>query len=179
MCEYLIIIKSVLIITHNIKNTRIGEIMKTFEIEISLPAQGHFPKTESFETSDITQIQEKFYSIQWRRIFITQLQLENAEVSFAVVDVDTQQYLHIQLNTQSTNVEPAFLIDSNIQCIVENKEFFGMFTRKKNYEVIYKNLSQNQVFEQLDLFLNGQIEKMTEQYKQLLHKKMLQEQRMT
>ena len=52
-----------------------------------------------------------------------------------------------------------------------------MFTRKKQYEVIYKNLSQNQVSEQLDLFLNGQIVEMTEQYKQLLHKKMLQEQR--
>ena len=151
--------------------------MKTFEIEINLPAQGHFSRTESFETQDIMLIQEKFYSIQWRRIFFTQLQLENSEISFAVVDVDTQQYLHIQLNTQSTKAEPVFQIDSNIQFIVENKEFFGMFTRKKQYEVIYKNLSQNQVSEQLDLFLNGHIEEMTEQYKQLLHKKMLQVQR--
>ena len=151
--------------------------MKTFEIEINLPAQGHFPRKESFETHDITQIQGKFYSIQWRRIFLTQLQLENSEISFAVVDIDTQQYLHIQLNTQSTKAEPVFEIDSNIQFIVENKEFFGMFTRKKQYEVIYKNLNQNQVSEQLDLFLNGHIEEMTEQYKQLLHKKMLQVQR--
>ena len=153
--------------------------MKTFEVEISLPAQGHFSRTESFETTDVTQIQAKFYSIQWRRIFLTQLQLENEEVSFAVVDIDTQQYLAIQLNTQSTKAEPVFQIDSNIQMIVENKEFFGMFTRKKQYELIYKNLTQSQVSEQLDLFLRGDIEQMTEQYKQLLHKKMLQEHRMT
>ena len=109
---------------------------------------------------------------------MTQIQLQNTETSFAVVDTDTQQYLHIQLNTQSTKADPVFQIESNIQLVIENKEFLGFITRKKKYDVVYKNLNQNQVSEQLGLFLNGQIESMTDQYKQLVHKKMLQEQRL-
>ena len=167
-----------LLIIHNIKNSRMGVIMKIFEVEISLPMQNESSNTKSFETGDINQIQAAFYNINWRRIFLTQIQLQNTETSFAVVDTDTQQYLHIQLNTQSTKADPVFQIDSNIQLVIEDKEFLGFITRKKKYDVVYKNLNQNQVSEQLGLFLNGQIESMTDQYKQLVHKKMLQEQRL-
>jgi len=82
------------------------------------------------------------------------------------------------LNTHSSKADPVFQIDSNIQLVVESKEFLGFLTRKKKYDVVYKNLNQAQVSDQLSLFLNGQIEEMTEQYRQLMHKKMLQEHRL-
>ncbi|KAF1025638.1 MAG: hypothetical protein GAK29_01793 [Acinetobacter bereziniae] len=148
--------------------------MRKFEVEISLPAQA----VESFETEDIEHVQAKFYAIHWRRLFLTQLQAANSDISFAVQDTDTEFYLHIQLNTQSSKVEPVFQIDSNIQLTVESKEFLGFLTRKKKYDVVYKNLNQTQVSEQLSLFLKGQIDEMTEQYRQLMHKKMLQEHRL-
>ncbi|AXQ23347.1 hypothetical protein BEN71_15265 [Acinetobacter wuhouensis] len=146
--------------------------MSKFEVEINLPEQN----TQSFETDDINQIQAKFYAINWRRIFMSPL--NKTEISFAVLNTETQQYLDIQLNTQSSQSEPVFQVESNIQVVTENKEFLGLLTRKKNYDLVYKNLNQAKVSEQLDLFLKENVEAMTEQYKQLLHKKKLQEQRL-
>ncbi len=146
--------------------------MSKFEVEINLPEQN----TTSFETDDIHQIQAKFYAINWRRIFMSPL--HGTEISFAVLNTETQQYLDIQLNTQSNQSEPVFQIESNIQVVTENKEFLGFLTRKKNYDLVYKNLNQTKLSEQLDLFLKENVEAMTEQYKQLLHKKKLQEQRL-
>ena len=148
--------------------------MRKFDVEISLPSQA----VESFEAEDIEQIRAKFYAINWRRLFLTQLQVADSDISFAIQDTETELYLHIQLNTQSSKAEPVFQIDSNIQLTVESKEFLGFLTRKKKYDVVYKNLNQTQVSEQLSLFLNGQIDAMTEQYRQLMHKKMLQEHRL-
>ena len=148
--------------------------MRKFEVEINLPAQD----IVSFEAEDIEQIRAKFYAINWRRLFLTQGQVENSDISFAVQDTETELYLHIQLNTHSSKADPVFQIDSNIQLVVESKEFLGLLTRKKKYDVVYKNLNQSQVSEQLSLFLNGQIEEMTEQYRQLMHNKMLQEHRL-
>ena len=148
--------------------------MRKFDVEISLPSQA----VESFEAEDIEQIRANFYAINWRRLFLTQLQAADSDISFAVQDTETELYLHIQLNTQSSKAEPVFQIDSNIQLTVESKEFLGFLTRKKKYDVVYKNLNQTQVSEQLSLFLNGQIDAMTEQYRQLMHKKMLQEHRL-
>lgn len=146
--------------------------MSKFEVEINLPEQN----TQSFETDDINQIQAKFYAINWRRLFMSPL--NKTEISFAVLNTETQQYLDIQLNTQSSQSEPVFQVESNIQVVTENKEFLGLLTRKKNYDLVYKNLNQAKVSEQLDLFLKENVEAMTEQYKQLLHKKKLQEQRL-
>ncbi|AYO55444.1 hypothetical protein [Acinetobacter wuhouensis] len=146
--------------------------MSKFEVEINLPEQN----TQSFETDDINQIQAKFYAINWRRIFMSPL--NKTEISFAILNTETQQYLDIQLNTQSSQSEPVFQVESNIQVVTENKEFLGLLTRKKNYDLVYKNLNQAKVSEQLDLFLKENVEAMTEQYKQLLHKKKLQEQRL-
>ncbi len=148
--------------------------MSKFEVEINLPGQN----TISFEIDDIDQIQAKFYGINWRRIYLSSLQANGAEISFAVLNTETQQYLDIQLNAQSNQTEPVFQIESNIQVVTENKEFLGFLTRKKHHDLIYKNLNQAKVSEQLSLFLNEEIEVMTEQYRQLLHKKKLQEQRL-
>lgn len=148
--------------------------MRKFEVEIDLPAQS----LEEFETSDISYIHAKFCAINWRRLFLMQSHAKDAEVSFAVLDTDTEQYLQIQLNLQANNADPVFEIQSNIQVITENKEFLGFFTRKKKQDLVYKNLTQAQVAEQLSLFLHGQVNEMSEQYKQLLHRKMLQEHRL-
>lgn len=148
--------------------------MSKFEVEITLPEQN----TISFETDDINQIQAKFFAINWRRIFLSPLQMKGTEISFAVLNTETQQYLDIQLNIQSNQSEPVFEVESNIQIIMENKEFLGFLTRKKNYDLVYKNVNQNKVSEQLNLFLNEKVDMMTEQYQQLLHKKKLQEQRL-
>lgn len=148
--------------------------MRKFEVEIDLPAQ----ELEEFETGDIRYIHAKFYGINWRRLFLMQAQVKNAEVSFAVLDIDTEQYLQVQLNLQANNAEPVFEIQSNIPVMTENKEFLGFFTRKKKQDLVYKNLTQTQVAEQLSLFLHGQVTEMSEQYKQLLHRKMLQEHRL-
>ena len=91
--------------------------MSKFEVEINLPEQN----TQSFETDDINQIQAKFYAINWRRIFMSPL--NKTEISFAVLNTETQQYLDIQLNTQSSQSEPVFQVESNIQVVTENKEF--------------------------------------------------------
>lgn len=148
--------------------------MKFFGVEISLPGT----ELGSFETEDIGQIQAKFHSIQWRRLLLSQLQEKNTEVYFAVQDLDTDEYLQIRLITDSTRAEPVFQIDSNIQFEIANKEFFGFLTRKKTYDIVYKNINHSQVLDQLNLFLDGNLDDMKEQYRQLLHKKKLQEQRL-
>ena len=54
--------------------------MRKFEVEINLPAQD----IVSFEAEGIEQIRAKFYAINWRRLFLTQGQVENSDISFAV-----------------------------------------------------------------------------------------------
>ena len=151
--------------------------MKNFEVEITLSEGNGAEQTESFESQDINLILRKFFNINWRRQLLKQLQQMESESTFSVMDVETEQYISITLNAHSTQTEPQFHIDSNIEFSVVSKELLGLLKRTKNYTVIYKNLNQSQVVEQLSVFLDGQVDSMIEHYKQLLHKKSLQEYR--
>ena len=151
--------------------------MKNFEVEITLSEGNGAEQTESFESQDINLILRKFFNINWRRQLLKQLQQMESESTFSVMNVDTEQYISITLNAHSTQTEPQFHIDSNIEFSVVSKELLGLLKRTKNYTVIYKNLNQSQVVEQLSIFLDGQVDSMIEHYKQLLHKKSLQEYR--
>ena len=151
--------------------------MKNFEVEITLSEGNGAEQTESFESQDINLILRKFFNINWRRQLLKQLQHIQSESTFSVMDVETEQYISIKLNAHSTQTEPQFHIDSNIEFSVVSKELLGLLKRTKNYTVIYKNLNQSQVVEQLSVFLDGKIDSMIEHYKQLLHKKSLQEYR--
>jgi len=151
--------------------------MKNFEVEITLSEGNGAEQTESFESQDINLILRKFFNINWRRQLLKQLQQMESESTFSVMNVDTEQYISITLNAHSTQTEPQFHIDSNIEFSVVSKELLGLLKRTKNYTVIYKNLNQSQVVEQLSVFLDGQVDSMIEHYKQLLHKKSLQEYR--
>ena len=151
--------------------------MKNFEVEITLSEGNGAEQTESFESQDINLILRKFFNINWRRQLLKQLQQMESESTFSVMNVETEQYISITLNAHSTQTEPQFHIDSNIEFSVVSKELLGLLKRTKNYTVIYKNLNQSQVVEQLSVFLDGQIDSMIEHYKQLLHKKSLQEYR--
>ena len=151
--------------------------MKNFEVEITLSEGNGAEQTESFESQDINLILRKFFNINWRRQLLKQLQQMESESTFSVMDVETEQYISITLNAHSTQTEPQFHIDSNIEFSVVSKELLGLLKRTKNYTVIYKNLNQSQVVEQLSVFLDGHVDSMIEHYKQLLHKKSLQEYR--
>ena len=151
--------------------------MKNFEVEITLSEGNGAEQTESFESPDINLILRKFFNINWRRQLLKQLQQMESESTFSVMNVETEQYISITLNAHSTQTEPQFHIDSNIEFSVVSKELLGLLKRTKNYTVIYKNLNQSQVIEQLSVFLDGQVDSMIEHYKQLLHKKSLQEYR--
>ena len=151
--------------------------MKNFEVEITLSEGNGAEQTESFESQDINLILRKFFNINWRRQLLKQLQQMESESTFSVMNVETEQYISITLNAHSTQTEPQFHIDSNIEFSVVSKELLGLLKRTKNYTVIYKNLNQSQVVEQLSVFLDGKIDSMIEHYKQLLHKKSLQEYR--
>ena len=151
--------------------------MKNFEVEITLSEGNGAEQTESFESQDINLILRKFFNINWRRQLLKQLQQMESESTFSVMNVETEQYISITLNAHSTQTEPQFHIDSNIEFSVVSKELLGLLKRTKNYTVIYKNLNQSQVVEQLSIFLDGQVDSMIEHYKQLLHKKSLQEYR--
>lgn len=151
--------------------------MKNFEVEITLSEGNGAEQTESFESQDINLILRKFFNINWRRQLLKQLQQMESESTFSVMNVETEQYISITLNAHSTQTEPQFHIDSNIEFSVVSKELLGLLKRTKNYTVIYKNLNQSQVIEQLSVFLDGQVDSMIEHYKQLLHKKSLQEYR--
>ncbi|MEG0342419.1 MAG: hypothetical protein RR633_09550 [Acinetobacter sp.] len=151
--------------------------MKNFEVEITLSEGNGAEQTESFESQDINLILRKFFNINWRRQLLKQLQQMESESTFSVMNVDTEQYISITLNAHSTQTEPQFHIDSNIEFSVVSKELLGLLKRTKNYTVIYKNLNQSQVVEQLSVFLDGHVDSMIEHYKQLLHKKSLQEYR--
>ena len=151
--------------------------MKNFEVEITLSEGNGAEQTESFESQDINLILRKFFNINWRRQLLKQLQQMESESTFSVMNVETEQYISITLNAHSTQTEPQFHIDSNIEFSVVSKELLGLLKRTKNYTVIYKNLNQSQVIEQLSVFLGGQVDSMIEHYKQLLHKKSLQEYR--
>ncbi|MFN3073088.1 hypothetical protein ACK1JC_05610 [Acinetobacter sp. TY2] len=151
--------------------------MKNFEVEITLSEGNGAEQTESFESQDINLILRKFFNINWRRQLLKQLQQMESESTFSVMNVETEQYISITLNAHSTQTEPQFHIDSNIEFSVVSKELLGLLKRTKNYTVIYKNLNQSQVVEQLSVFLDGQVDSMIEHYKQLLHKKSLQEYR--
>ena len=151
--------------------------MKNFEIEINLPEGNGAEQTENFESEDTNLILRKFFNINWRRQLLKQLQQAQSESAFSVMNIDTEQYISIKLNAHSTQTEPQFHIDSNIEFSVVNKELLGLWKRTKNYTIIYKNLNQSQVVEQLSLFLDGHVDSMIEHYKQLLHKKSMQESR--
>ncbi|MGR3978555.1 hypothetical protein FW754_12975 [Acinetobacter sp. 1207_04] len=151
--------------------------MKNFEVEITLSEGNGAEQTESFESQDINLILRKFFNINWRRQLLKQLQQMESESTFSVMNVETEQYISITLNAHSTQTEPQFHIDSNIEFSVVSKELLGLLKRTKNYTVIYKNLNQSQVVEQLSVFLDGHVDSMIEHYKQLLHKKSLQEYR--
>ena len=151
--------------------------MKNFEVEITLSEGNGAEQTESFESQDINLILRKFFNINWRRQLLKQLQQMESESTFSIMNVETEQYISITLNAHSTQTEPQFHIDSNIEFSVVSKELLGLLKRTKNYTVIYKNLNQSQVVEQLSIFLDGQVDSMIEHYKQLLHKKSLQEYR--
>ena len=151
--------------------------MKNFEVEITLSEGNGAEQTESFESQDINLILRKFFNINWRRQLLKQLQQMESESTFSIMNVETEQYISITLNAHSTQTEPQFHIDSNIEFSVVSKELLGLLKRTKNYTVIYKNLNQSQVVEQLSVFLDGQVDSMIEHYKQLLHKKSLQEYR--
>ena len=153
--------------------------MTNFEIEIKLPEGTGQTETESFEMHDTNQILGKFFAIHWRRQLLKQLQYTQSETSFSVLNIDSQQYLSIQLNAHTDKAEPQFNVESNIEFTVVNKELLGLLTRKKNYTIVYKNLNQSQASEQLASFLKGDIDGMIEHYKQLLHKKSLQEYRIS
>ncbi|MFW2147516.1 hypothetical protein ACK2M2_05165 [Acinetobacter sp. TY1] len=151
--------------------------MKNFEVEITLSEGNGAEQTESFESQDINLILRKFFNINWRRQLLKQLQQMESESTFSIMNVETEQYISITLNAHSTQTEPQFHIDSNIEFSVVSKELLGLLKRTKNYTVIYKNLNQSQVVEQLSVFLDGHVDSMIEHYKQLLHKKSLQEYR--
>ena len=166
-----------LLINNNIKNHGWDRTMQNFDVEISLPTRENFSAVETFQSDDVHFILSKFYNINWRRQLLNQLQLEQAESYFALSNATTGQYIQISLNALSTRAEPEFNIDSNIELITQSKEFLGLFTRTKKQDVIYKNLIQVQVSEQLSLFVNGEIQAMTEQYQELMHKRMMQQYR--
>lgn len=145
--------------------------MKNFEVEITL-SEGNGRANGSFESQDINLILRKFFNINWRRQLLKQLQQMESESTFSVMNVDTEQYISITLNAHSTQTEPQFHIDSNIEFSVVSKELLGLLKRTKNYTVIYKKFKSKskKLLNNFLVFLDGQVDSMIEHYKQLLLK---------
>ncbi|MCG7222286.1 hypothetical protein [Acinetobacter sp. AG3] len=129
------------------------KIMNKFEIQIQYPNHTDEREMEQ-ESLDIAEILAKFESISWRRQRVLQLQLDGRNTIFTVLNSVSEAFLKITLNAYAKSEDFEFKIESNIKLIFQQRELFGLMTRKNKEVFAIKHSTLEQVKASLTAFLN-------------------------
>lgn len=144
--------------------------MNQFELKIRYPHQMNRNEIDAMGTFDLTTILSKFDEMSWRQQLVRQLQLNGADTSFIVTDLDTDQTLAITLDAYAKSQQLEFKLDSDLVVIVPKKDVFGLVTRKTKETIAFKQLSLARAKDYLIAFLNRDIAILEEKYKDNLSK---------
>lgn len=144
--------------------------MNQFELKIRYPHQMNRNEIDAMGTFDLTTILSKFEEMSWRQQLVRQLQLNGADTSFIVTDLDTDQTLAITLDAYAKSQQLEFKLDSDLVVIVPKKDVFGLVTRKIKETIAFKQLSLARAKDYLIAFLNRDIAILEEKYKDNLSK---------
>ncbi|OTG64790.1 hypothetical protein [Acinetobacter silvestris] len=144
--------------------------MKKFNLEIRYPHHLSEHDAEQFGQMDGIDVLIKFDGIKWRQQQIRQLQTDGANASFTVTDQTSKQSLRLTLNGYSKTNQLEFKIESDIQVIHHQKDLFGLITRKTKDYIAFKQLSLTTVRMDLLDFLEGRIEVLEKNYKNISKK---------
>ncbi|MEB6480989.1 hypothetical protein [Acinetobacter vivianii] len=144
--------------------------MNQFELKIRYPHQMNRNEIDAMGTFDLTTILSKFEEMSWRQQLVRQLQLNGADTSFIVTDLDTDQTLAITLDAYAKSQQLEFKLDSDLVVIVPKKDVFGLVTRKTKETIAFKQLSLARAKDYLIAFLNRDIAILEEKYKDNLSK---------
>ena len=127
--------------------------MNKFEIQIQYPNHTDEREMEQ-ESLDIAEILAKFESISWRRQRVLQLQLDGRNTIFTVLNSVSEAFIKITLNAYAKSEDFEFKIESNIKLIFQQRELFGLMTRKNKEVFAIKHSTLEQVKASLTAFLN-------------------------
>lgn len=144
--------------------------MNQFELKIRYPHQMNRNEIDAMGTFDLTTILSKFDEMSWRQQLVRQLQLNGADTSFIVTNLDTDQTLAITLDAYAKSQQLEFKLDSDLVVIVPKKDVFGLVTRKTKETIAFKQLSLARAKDYLIAFLNRDIVILEEKYKDNLSK---------
>ncbi|OTG83930.1 hypothetical protein [Acinetobacter sp. ANC 4648] len=144
--------------------------MKKFNLDVRYPHHLNENDAEQFGKMNGIDALIKFDGINWRQQQVRQLQMDGASASFTVTNQISKQSLRLTLNGYSKTSQLEFKIDSDIQIIVQQKDLFGLITRKTKDYITFRQLSLTTVRTYLIDFLDGQIEVLEEYYKNSLKK---------
>ncbi|ENU91178.1 hypothetical protein F971_03316 [Acinetobacter vivianii] len=144
--------------------------MNQFELKIRYPHQMNRNEIDAMGTFDLTTILSKFEEMSWRQQLVRQLQLNGADTSFIVTDLDTDQTLAITLDAYAKSQQLEFKLDSDLVVIVPKKDVFGLVTRKTKDTIAFKQLSLARAKDYLIAFLNRDIVILEQKYKDNLSK---------
>lgn len=144
--------------------------MNQFELKIRYPHQMNRNEIDAMGTFDLTTILSKFEEMSWRQQLVRQLQLNGADTSFIVTDLDTDQTIAITLDAYTKSQQLEFKLDSDLVVIVPKKDVFGLVTRKTKETIAFKQLSLARAKDYLIAFLNRDIAILEEKYKDNLSK---------
>lgn len=144
--------------------------MNQFELKIRYPHQMNRNEIDAMGTFDLTTILSKFGEMSWRQQLVRQLQLNGADTSFIVTDLDTDQTIAITLDAYAKSQQLEFKLDSDLVVIVPKKDVFGWVTRKTKETIAFKQLSLARAKDYLIAFLNRDIAILEEKYKDNLSK---------
>lgn len=144
--------------------------MNQFELKIRYPHQMNRNEIDAMGTFDLTTILSKFEEMSWRQQLVRQLQLNGADTSFIVTDLDTDQTIAITLDAYAKSQQLEFKLDSDLVVIVPKKDVFGLVTRKTKETIAFKQLSLARAKDYLIAFLNRDIAILEQKYKDNLSK---------
>jgi len=144
--------------------------MNQFELKIRYPHQMNRNEIDAMGAFDLTTILSKFEEMSWRQQLVRQLQLNGADTSFIVTDLDTDQTIAITLDAYAKSQQLEFKLDSDLVVIVPKKDVFGLVTRKTKETIAFKQLSLARAKDYLIAFLNRDIVILEEKYKDNLSK---------
>lgn len=129
-------------------------VMSNFEIHIQYPNHTSEHDMERISDLEIAEVLTKFESISWRRQRVLQLQLDGISTMFKVIHQTSKEFLMMTLNAYAKTEDFEFKLESNMMFVIQQRELFGLMTRKNKEIFSIKHSTLDQVKASLAAFLN-------------------------
>ncbi|MDR0235182.1 hypothetical protein [Acinetobacter sp.] len=129
-------------------------VMSNFEIHIQYPNHTSEHDMERISNLEIAEVLTKFESISWRRQRVLQLQLDGISTMFKVIHQTSKEFLMMTLNAYAKTEDFEFKLESNMMFVIQQRELFGLMTRKNKEIFSIKHSTLDQVKASLTAFLN-------------------------